>query len=318
MNTTVNKDVINEKEIDSNKKSIKKHRPKKKKEKDKKVKLSKESKIGILFILPSLIGVSIFILIPFIDVVIRSFQSAISREFVGIDNYLMVFSNSAFKLAAKNTARFVLICIPLLLGISLAIAVLLQRFVNNSHILKKIFLLPMAVPIASIVLIWKIMFNEQGMLSSFIDKLGGQPLDWMNTKYAFGILVFSYIWKNLGYNVILWFAGLNSVSPNIYEAAKVDGASEWQCFTKITIPSIKPTLYTVTVLSLLNSFKVFREAYLVAGDYPHESMYLLQHLFNNWFRDLSFEKMSAASVVMSIVIFLLIVLLQRTWEKQED
>ena len=112
----------------------------------------------------------------------------------------------------------------------------------------------------------------------------------MNTDFAFWILVFSYIWKNLGYNIVLWLAGLSCISESIYEAARVDGASEWKCFTKITLPNLKTTLYTVSVLSLLNSFKVFREAYLIGGDYPDKSMYVLQHLFNNWFRDLSFGK----------------------------
>ena len=87
--------------------------------------------------------------------------------------------------------------------------------------------------------------------------------------------------------------------------------------SKITLPNIKPVLYTVSVLSLLNSFKVFREAYLIGGDYPNKSMYLLQHTFNNWFRELSFEKMSSASVVMAIAIFILIILLQKAWEQKE-
>ena len=154
-------------------------------------------------------------------------------------------------------------------------------------------------------------------MSAWLVNIGGHGADWMNTDFAFWILVFSYIWKNLGYNIVLWLAGLSCISESIYEAARVDGASEWKCFTKITLPNLKTTLYTVSVLSLLNSFKVFREAYLVAGDYPDKSMYLLQHLFNNWFRELSFDKMAAASILMAIVIFILIMLLQRAWEKQD-
>lgn len=138
----------------------------------------------------------------------------------------------------------------------------------------------------------------------------------MNSKYAFWVLVVTYIWKNLGYTIILWVAGLSAVPKELYEVAKVDGASEFKCFTKITFPIIKPSLYTITVLSLLNSFKVFREAYLIAGNYPHESMYMLQHIFNNWFRNLAFGKLSAASVVMAVVTFILIILLQRSWEKE--
>lgn len=278
----------------------------------KKIKLT-----GLYFILPSLIGVAIFTLLPSIDVFVRSFQSAVSREFTGVNNYMEIFNNAAFKLASKNTIRFVLICIPLLLVVSLGIAVYLNRFVKSSQILRTAFLIPMAVPIASVVLIWTIIFHENGVLSSLVSKLGLEGKDWMETSYSFWILVFSYIWRNLGYNVILWLAGLNSISKEIYESARVDGAGSWKCFTKITLPCLKPTLYTVTVLSLLNSFKVFREAYLVAGDYPHKSMYLLQHLFNNWFRDMDFGKMAAATVIMAVIIFILIMLLQRAWESQD-
>ena len=282
-----------------------------------KKKKKKINKTGLYFILPSLIGVAIFTLLPFLDVVIRSFQSAISREFIGLDNYVEIFQNAAFKLASQNTIKFVLVCIPLLLVISLLIAVFLNRFVQASQILRTAFLIPMAVPIASVVLIWNIVFHEQGVLSGVLSHFNIVGQDWMSTGYAFWVLVFSYIWKNLGYTIILWLAGLNAISKEIYESAKVDGAGDFKCFTSITLPCLKPTLYTVAVLSLLNSFKVFREAYLVAGDYPHKSMYLLQHLFNNWFRDLSFGKMAAASVVMAIIIFILIMLLQRAWESQD-
>ena len=136
----------------------------------------------------------------------------------------------------------------------------------------------------------------------------------MNSGYAFWILVFSYIWKNLGYDIVLWIAGLSGISENIYEAARVDGAGEWKCFISITLPNLLPSLFTISVLSLLNSFKVFREAYLVAGNYPHESIYLMQHLFNNWFLDLDLDKMAAAAVINGIAIFMLILLLKRVWE----
>ncbi|MBC5625295.1 sugar ABC transporter permease [Clostridium sp. NSJ-49] len=283
-----------------------------------KVKRKKKiNKAPLYFILPSLIGVAAFTLLPFLDVFIRSFQSAISREFSGLENYYDIFSNAAFKLASQNTIKFVLVCIPLLLAISLAIAVFLNKFVQASQILRTAFLIPMAVPIASVVLIWNIVFHEQGVLSGVLNNFNIVGQDWMSTRYAFWVLVFSYIWKNLGYTIILWLAGLNAISKEIYESAKVDGAGDLKCFTKITLPCLKPTLYTIAVLSLLNSFKVFREAYLVAGDYPDKSMYLLQHLFNNWFREMSFGKMAAASVVMAVIIFGLIMLLQRAWENQD-
>ena len=283
-----------------------------------KVKKKKKLNKGVLFILPSIIGISIFILIPFLDVVLRSFQNEVSRDFVGLSNYKEVFNNNAFKLASINTLKFALICIPLLLIMSLVISVLIHRFFRKSEFLKTSFLLPMAIPIASVVLIWKIVFNNHGLINGIVNRFGVNGIDWMNTRFAFWVLVATYIWKNLGYTIILWLAGLSCISDTLYEAAKVDGASEFQCFTKITIPNLKPTLFTITVLSLLNSFKVFREAYLISGNYPHKSIYMLQHLFNNWFTQLSFGKMSAASVVVAAVTLVLILILQKSWERDKD
>lgn len=130
----------------------------------------------------------------------------------------------------------------------------------------------MAVPVASVVLLWRVTFHADGFLSLLAVHTGHAAADWMNSGYAFWVLVFSYIWKNLGYNIVLWTAGLSGIPYHLYEAARVDGAGEWACFRKITLPGLKPVLFTITVLSLLNSFKVFREGYLAAGDYPDESM----------------------------------------------
>lgn len=269
---------------------------------------------GFLWILPSFLGVMVFYLIPYIDVVRRSFLGAVDNHFVGLENYRTIFGNTAFLLAVKNTVRFTAICIPALIFISLVCAVILFRSKYGGFI-KSAFLMPMALPAVSVALMWRVLFHSNGLVNQWISHLGVVGSDWMNGSNAFWVLVFSYIWKNLGYDIVLWMAGLSGISANIYEAAKVDGAGEWQCFIRITMPNLKPSLYTITVLSFLNSFKVFREAYLVAGDYPHESIYMMQHLFNNWFRDFSFDKMAAAAVVESVVLLALIMLLQRKWER---
>ena len=160
----------------------------------------------------------------------------------------------------------------------------------------------------------EVLFHEQGLLGGLMHLLHLPGADWMNTPWAFWILVFSYIWKNLGYDMVLWLAGLSGIPISLYEAAQADGAGRWQCFRYVTLPNLLPSLFTISVLSVLNSFKVFREAYLAAGDYPHESMYLLQHLFNNWYRDLSMDKMAAGAVVQAGVIFMMVLLLKRAWD----
>ena len=283
----------------------------------------------LYFLLPSFLGVIVFVLAPFADVCRRSLTTAVTGEFRGIDNYKLVFENKAFWLAAGNTAKFVLVCLPLLIGLGLIIACFLSRF-TRIHFLKSAFLFPMAVPAATVVLVWKLIFDRQGFLNLFLTRLGEAAysagvlqsapvfdIDYMGTGAAFWVLVFSYIWKNLGYTVVLWLTGILSISTQIREAARVDGAGEFTCFVRIIMPNLKPVLYTITVLSFLNTFKAFREAYLVAGSYPDESMYLLQHLFNNWFTNLDFDKMAAAAVILGFILFAAILLLQKLWDEGE-
>lgn len=273
---------------------------------------------GLLFIIPSFAGVLVFWLVPYADVIRRSFYSAVSGEFTGMKNYKTIFENQAFQLAGANTLRFFAVCIPILVLLSLTIAVLLTKQKKFMQGMKTMFLLPMAIPVASVVLLWRLLFHSHGLLNHLLKLLSVPTVDWMNTGASFYVLVVSYLWRNLGYDIVLWVAGLSAIPDALYEAARVDGAGEWKCFTRITLPNLMPSLFTIVVLSLLNGFKVFREAYLVAGDYPQEKMYLLQHLFNNWYRDLALDKMSAAAVVTGGIILILILGLQRAWSKEEQ
>lgn len=269
--------------------------------------------VKYLFLLPGLIGVAFFVLIPFGDVILRSFRTSLSGEFVGFGNYLSVFQNTAFRLAVGNTVRFIAVCIPLLLLISLALALIINN-VPKWEKYKQLYLLPMAVPAATMVLVWKMLFSRQG----FLNHLLGTHIDFMGENSAFWILVGSYLWKNLGYTMILWLAGLKAIPSDILDAAKVDGAGPAQCFLRVTLPGLKGSIYTITVLSLLNSFKVFREVYLVSGSYPQEKIYLLQHVFNNWFTNLDLDKMAAGAVLSVLVLGSISLLLQKLWNKEDE
>lgn len=272
------------------------------------------------FLMPSLLGVALFVCLPFLDVVRRSFLTAVTQKWVGVQNYRAVFENQAFLLAVKNTLRFTVVCLPLLIGIGLFLAAQLSRL-RKMQLLKSMYLFPMAMPAATVVLVWKMIFSRQGFLNLLLCNLHltspENLVDYMDSGAAFWVLVFSYLWKNMGYTVVLWLAGIFSIPTDILDAARVDGANERQCFWQVVFPNLKGSLYTITVLSFLNSFKVFREAYLVAGSYPHESMYLLQHLFNNWFVNLELDKMAASAVCVGAVLFAVILLLQRLWDNEE-
>ena len=284
----------------------------------KRQRLSGSKNAWIWFLLPSGVGVFIFVCLPFLDVIRRSFVTVVTQKWVGVHNYRLIFENQAFLLAVKNTLRFTAVCLPILIGLGLFLAIQLSRL-RKIQFLKSCFLFPMAIPAATIVLVWRMVFSKQGFLNLLLHSLHlisrEGAVDYMSTKAAFWVLVFSYVWKNLGYTIVLWLAGIFSIPTDIIDAARVDGASERQCFWRVIFPNLKGTLYTITVLSFLNSFKVFREAYLVAGSYPHESMYLLQHLFNNWFVNLELDKMAAAAVCVGTVLFFFILLLQRFWDQ---
>lgn len=261
----------------------------------------KEIRDGYLFLIPSLIGTGGFVFIPFLDVFRRSFLQAVGSGFVGLENYRQVLTNEVFRLAAGNTARFLAVCLPLLLGTSLGLAVFVQRVTRFQKWIKTGFLLPMAIPAASVVVLFRMVFDEKGWLNLLVRNFGIEGQAWLTSDRAFWVLVVCYIWKNLGYDMILWLAGLASVPEELYEAARVQGAGEWACFRYITLPQLKETAFVTALLSFVNAFRVFREAYLLAGDYPHESIYMLQHLFNNWFVNLDIQKMTAAAVMLVIM-----------------
>ncbi len=270
--------------------------------------------LGLLFLAPSLLGVCIFVLIPFVDVVRRSFLDAMGNEFTGIRNYENVLCNEAFQLAAGNTIKFILVCIPLLLLISLLCALLINGLKVYQEFFKTTFLFPMAIPVASVVLLWRLFLDRNGFFNEGIKIFGLSKVDWMNSESAFGVLVFTYLWKNAGYDMILWLAGLAAIPKEQYEAASVDGAGSWQSFRYVTLPGLRSSVFVIGILSLVNCFKVFREAYLIAGDYPHESIYMMQHLFNNWFVSLDIQKMTAASVMMA---FVMLSMMSLVWYRNE-
>ena len=270
----------------------------------------------VFFLAPSIIGIVVFVLIPFIDSIRRSFFSSGAGKFVGLKNYSVTLKNEAFILAVKNTCLFTVVCIPILIVLSFIISYILskRKYIN---LLKSTMLFPMAVPTSVLVVVWRILFSDAGYINSFITESGHESIGFLTTSKVFWLLVGSYIWKNLGYTVLLWMTGIMGVSASVIEAARIDGANERDILFHIIIPDLKPTFYTITIISFLNSFKVFREVYLVAGAYPNDSIYLLQHLFNNWFLNFDLDKMAAATVIVFSVIFVAVVLLKKVWDKED-
>ena len=277
-----------------------------------------EGRAALAFLAPSLIGILGMVLLPTADVVRRSFLSAMGNSFVGLENYKTILGNDSFRLAVSNTTRFLITCIPLLLISSLIVALMLFSRTRLVDLFRTTYLLPLVVPVTSVVMIIQTVFAKNGLLSALCVAFGMTPQDWLNSEYAFAVMVLCYLWKYFGYNVILWLAGLAAIPESYYEAARVDGANEAQCFFKITLPQLGGTLFMTSVLALINSFKVFREAYLVAGRYPNSSIYMLQHVLSNWFSNLDMQKISAAAVLLMCVILLIVFVSQRVLDRKKE
>ncbi len=263
--------------------------------------------ISVLYLLPSVIGVLLFFVLPFFIVIYYSvIDDPINAEFVFFDNFVMVFHNAAFQQAAKNTMIFSAAAVPLAVVLSLLLAMMLESKIPFKSQFRTFFLSPMMVPIASVVLIWQVLFHYNGMMNEVLGWFGRDKVDWLNSAYAQVVIVVLFLWKNLGYNMILFMAALSSIPKDILEVAVLESATPVQIFWHIKLGYMSSTILFVTIMSLINSFKVFREIYLLKGDYPYDTMYMLQHFMNNTFGKLDYQKMSAAAIMMAVVMVVLI------------
>lgn len=267
-----------------------------------------KQKIGSgLYLAPSFLGVMMFYIIPFAVIIFYSMvDNPISKRFVFIDNYTRVAQNAAFKTAVTNTAVFSAIAVPLAVVLSLILAMVLDTKLPFRSQFRTFFLSPMMVPVASIVLIWQVLFHYNGAINDVLVALGGGKIDWMKSQYSQIVIIILFLWKNLGYNMILFMAALASIPKDILEVARLESATPMQTFFYIKLRYLSSTILFVTIMSLINSFKVFREVYLLTGDHPYDSIYMLQHFMNNAFGSLDYQRLSAAAILMSLVMIVII------------
>lgn len=270
-------------------------------------KKNKEKHLANSFMFPSLAGVLLFFVVPFFIVIYYSMiDNPINAEFVGLDNFVMVWKNAAFQQAAKNTLTFSMIAVPLAVALSLMLAMIMESRIPFKSQFRTFFLSPMMVPVASVVLIWQVLFHYNGMMNEIIGFFGKDKIDWLNSDYAQVVIIVLFLWKNLGYNMILFMSALSSIPKEILEVAILESASPFQIFWHIKIRYLSSSVLFVTIMSLINSFKVFREIYLLKGEYPYPTMYMMQHFMNNTFAKLDYQKMSAAAILMAIVMVIII------------
>jgi len=193
------------------------------------------------------------------------------------------------------------------MAFALFIALMLRRVGGfGKTVLGAFFVLPLVVPSGSIVHFWQSLFGLNGFLNGLFFH---EPINWLNTEYTLFIIVFIFLWKNVGFNIVLYLAGLNLIPKEFYENAAIDGAGKLRQFFSITLVYLMPTTFIVFLLSIIQSFQAFREIFLLTGAYPHRSVYMLQHYLNNMFTALDYQRLSAAAYILTFAIVVLVLIM---------
>jgi multiple sugar transport system permease protein len=258
-----------------------------------------------MFLIPSLVGFLVFFMVPFVGSLYYAFDT---NGTFSLYNFTYTLQNEAFQLALKNTLLFLAICVPLNMILPLLVAIAVKSIGEQSRLFRLAYISPLVVPVASVAIFWSILFAPGGTINHILGTFGIPETDFLHSGWAVFVVALIYLWKNLGYMMVLYLAGLSEIPLSYYEAASMDGADAFQKFRKITVPCLWPTIFFVLVLSVVNCFKVFREMFLITGAYPDESVYMLQHYMNNMFRNTDYARLTSAAFIITafIVVFLLI------------
>lgn len=273
--------------------------------------MKRMEKKGVCLAAPAVLGFLIFYVLP---MGVTLWQSvSYGGVFVGLENYRITFENHMFWLAVGNTLRFLGVALPLILVIALGLALLLAEKFPGNRFFRLILLYPMLVPVAATVMVVQIFLGTRGVLNTFLIQWGFSRQDWIYSSWAFLILVLLYLWKNTGYAVILLLAGLAMIPKEYMEMARMDGAGRWKCLYYMRLPLLGPMILFTALISLLNAFKCFREAILIGGNYPHESIYMLQHYMTNNFNNMNYMEISVTSTFIFLVIFIAACILGRSF-----
>jgi len=269
---------------------------------------------GWLFILPSLLGVSIFYVIPFFLSLYYSFTRGVAEiKFVWLDNFIDLLQNPTFLLAAKNTLFFMLVSVPLLTLGALFLSLMMQEKLYSFS--RWAILSPVIVPVASALMGWEAIFGGEGVVNTVIRLAGGGTINFFEGN-ARGMLIFIFLIKNLGYMLVIFTSSIASLSKEYREAFLLDSSSELKYAFKVVIPLMMPMIFFVIILSVMNSFQIFREAYGLYGHYPPNSIYMLQHFMNNNFFKLNYQRLSTAALILVLSISVMISMFLRYQNKR--
>ena len=259
-----------------------------------------------LFLLPGALGLVLFYIAPFAGGVYYSLtDGSWKNEFVGLANYVNIWRNPMFMLGLRNTMLLSLICAPLVWALSFTIASLLNRLGDGGAFFRNSVLLPYLMPSSAMLLIWLVIFDYGGVVNRLAVGLGFERVLWLEGAALRAPIILMFVWKNLGFAVIIFLAALQAIPEPLYEYARLEGAGFWRQAFGITLPLIVPTAFLVIILEWINAFKIFKEVYFIGGAYPDESVYTLQNYMNNMYAKLNYQNVTTAAYSFALIVFAL-------------
>lgn len=275
--------------------------------------MKKRQLSGYVYILPACIIIAVFTVYPLIKAFAMSFYTDYdfftnTVNAYGPDNYIYLAGDRVFHKALANTITYVLFVVPASILLSLFIAVVLNGKIKFKKTFQTIFFLPYVTSVIAVGIVWSWIFHSKyGLLNYLLSLFGIGPAGWLNDpKTAMWALIIFSIWKSLAFNIVIFLAGLQNIQPQYYQAARVDAASKWRVFIKITVPLLSPMIVYAAIMELISSFKVYNEVYALFGGKagPADSAitvvyYIYDKFYGNW----DFGVASAAAVVLFLMIF---------------
>jgi multiple sugar transport system permease protein len=279
-----------------------------------------------LFLSPQLVGLIIFSLIPVVIAIGLSFMSWDgfgARTFVGIQNYINQFSNPDFWTATYNTLLYTLLTVPIGLSLALVLAVALNKR-TGKNVYRLFFFMPVVTSSVSVSVMWMWILNgDIGILNQVLGMIGIQGPNWLtDTRIVMLSIAVLSIWWQLGYNMVIFLAGIQNISKSYYEAAQMDGASKLQQFFNITLPMLSPTTFFLSIMAIISSFQVFDQAFVLTRGGPGKASYtLVYHIYQQAFIDFRFGSSAAGAVILFAAILVLTLIqfyAQKRWVHYEE
>ncbi|WP_454697297.1 carbohydrate ABC transporter permease [Arthrobacter humicola] len=280
--------------------------------------------IGWTFILPNFLGFLAFTLIPVLAAFALSFMewtSFTAPKWVGLDNFQRMFASDSFWVALRNTVVYALGHVPLTMALALVLAMLLNRKLKGIGFFRVAIFFPYITSLVAVAVVWNMLFSpDSGPINQFLHAVGiAEAPGWTSSSdWALPAVIITSVWRDMGYYMVLYLAGLQAIPAELYEAAEVDGASAWQRFWNVTIPSLRPTTFFVVVMLTVSSFKVFDLIVVMTNGGPGRSTTVLSQLiYQEGIGEGKFGYSSAISLVLFLIVLTVTVLQFKIQQRRE-